>query len=81
MQSLSIRELKEIIRNGGLDIEGCIEKSDLVARAAAASEKAQKHERKQRRKGRNGPTTSKKEAAKATTVTEGFSMQLCMVHI
>ena len=33
-QELSIRALKKIIQDAGLSLEGCLEKSDLVARAA-----------------------------------------------
>ena len=34
LKALSIRALKEIIQGAGLSLEGCLEKSDLVARAA-----------------------------------------------
>ena len=34
LSALSVRTLKEIIQGAGLSLEGCLEKSDLVARAA-----------------------------------------------
>ena len=40
LSALSIKALKEMIRGAGLSLEGCIEKSDLVARAATIHKRA-----------------------------------------
>ena len=39
LASLGIKELRKIITNAGLTTDGCVDKSDLVARALEAKEK------------------------------------------